>query len=354
MDKVTGIPDYLRRADEIDKRYAELQERYVELTKRVEELATFRELGLSINSLLELDELLETVIWKVTALFDSPKGIIYLLDPSSEKLVPRIARYGSELRREDELQKEPVAVGEGAVGKALAERFGTIVEGDDGYSYLVEPLIAKHEGIGVIEVARESAQGPFQRRDSNLLGAIGSQVAVAIHNALLYSLATTDSLTRLYVRRYFSLRLKEEFFAARRYKQPLSVLMIDIDHFKGFNDSYGHQTGDHVLKRIAEIITQNCRRSDIPCRYGGEELAVILAATGLKGAITVGEKIRQQISGRRFSFEKAKDLKITVSIGVASYRIGMRAPEELVARADEALYKAKRRGRNKVVAAEPG
>ncbi len=360
--------------------YAELLQRYTELSRRVEELAIFREIALAVNSILDLHNVLETVVSKVTALFDAPIGVIYLLDPSSEKLVPKVARYGNELRREDDVPKELVAVGEGPVGKALGERLGTIVESPDGYCSLVEPLIAKHEGIGVIEVSRRNTQGRFEQKDSNLLSVVSSQVAVAIHNALLYSLSTTDSLTKLYVRRYFNLRLKEEFFAARRYEQPLSILMIDIDHFKKFNDSYGHQTGDLVLKGIAEIIIQNCRRSDVACRYGGEELAVILVATGLKGARTVGEKMRQRVGQTVFSFgkgagqagkrpeestkeqpkkerakrrQKTKKPKVTVSIGVASYQTSMRTPEELVARADAALYKAKAKGRNAVVVAEP-
>jgi len=352
MGKVSAIPDLLKRADEIERRYAELHRRYVDLSKRVEELATFREIGLAVNSMLDFDEVLETVIWRVTALFDAPRGVIYLLDPSSEKLVAKIARYGSELRRGDDLKHEAVALGEGQIGKALSERRGTIAEDPDGYCRLIEPLIAKHEGIGVIEVARENAQAPFDQKDSDVLTLISSQVAVAIHNALLYSLAVTDSLTKLYVRRYFDLRLKEEFFAARRYKQPLSILMIDIDHFKSFNDRYGHQTGDFILKGIAEVIARSCRRSDVPCRYGGEELAVILAATGLKGAITVGEKIRRQVAQREFSFGRVSGLKITVSVGVAPYRMGMRTADDLVASADAALYKAKAKGRNTVVAVE--
>ena len=352
MSKVNGIPELLRSADEKDRRYVELHRRYMELSRRVEELSTFREIGLAINSILDFEDVLETIILKVTALFDAPLGVIYLLDPSSQKLVPKMSRYGSELRRQDDLRKESIAIGEGHVGKALAERLGAIAEGDDGYYYMVEPLISKHEGIGVIQIARKNSQGRFDRKDSNLLSVISSQVAVAIHNALLYSLATTDSLTKLHARRYFDLRLKEEFFAARRYKQPLSILMIDLDHFKSFNDRYGHQTGDFLLRGVAEIIIQNCRRSDVPCRYGGEELSVILAATGLKGATTVGEKMRHQVGQREFSFGRVRGLKITVSIGVASYRIGMRTPEELVDKADKALYQAKAKGRNAVVPAE--
>jgi diguanylate cyclase (GGDEF)-like protein len=353
MNRPTAIPELLRKADDIEKRYAELHKRYLDLTRRVDELATFREIGLAINSILDFDEVLETVIWKVTDLFDAPIAIVYLLDSPTDKLVPKIARNANELRREDELRSESVSIGEGPIGQALAERLGTIAEQPDGYSCLIEPLIAKHEGIGVIKLLRKSSDGPFDRNDSNLLSVISSQVAVAIHNALLYSLAITDSLTRLYARRYFDLRLREEFFAARRYKQPLSVLMIDIDHFKSFNDRYGHQTGDFVLKQIAQIITQNSRRSDVPCRYGGEEIAVILAATPLNGAIAVGQKIRGQVSGKEFSFGRIEGLKITVSIGVASHRLGMRAPDELVAAADAALYKAKAKGRNRVLPAEP-
>ncbi len=350
MSELTGVPELLRKADEIERRYAELHRRYIELRQQVEELSTFREIGLAVNPILDLDEVLETVILKITALFDAPVGIIYILDPLAETLAPKISRSGSELLRESDLREQPIPVGEGAVGKAIAERLGTIVETSDSCS-LVEPLISKHEGIGVIQITRSNARGRFDRKDSNLLSVISSQVAVAIHNALLYSLATTDSLTRLFVRRYFDLRLKEEFFAARRYKQPLSMLMIDLDHFKSFNDRYGHQTGDFLLRGVAEAVMQNCRRSDIPCRYGGEEFSVILAATGLKGAAAVGEKMRHQIGQKEFSVGRIKGLKITVSIGVASYRMGMRRPEDLVAGADAALYKAKARGRNAVVVA---
>ncbi len=353
MRKVSGIPELLKKADDIERRYAELHRRYLELSKRVDELSTFREIGLALNSILDFDEVLEAVIWKVTSLFESQRGLIYLLDSPSDKLIARIARQGSELRRADELEGRTVAIGEGPVGEVLAERLGTIVEEPDGSSSLLEPLVAKHEGIGVIQVSRGEPEGPFNRSDSNLLSVISSQVAVAIHNAMLYSLATTDSLTGLYVRRYFDLRLREEFFAARRYRQPLSVLMIDIDHFKSFNDRYGHQTGDFVLKEISRIIMENCRRSDVPCRYGGEEIAVILSATGLDGATTVGQKMREQISQREFSSTRVEGLKISVSVGVASYRIGMRTPEDLVAKADAALYTAKRRGRNRVIPAEP-
>jgi diguanylate cyclase (GGDEF)-like protein len=352
MSKVTGIPDLLRKADDMERRYAELHRRYLDLSRRVDELSTFREIGLAINFILDFDEVLEAAVWKVTALFEAPAGVIYLLDSGTDKLIPRIARQGNELRRADELQQDAVSLGEGPVGQALSERLGNIVQEPDGSSSLIEPLIAKHEGIGVIKLTRPGTQDPFTRNDSNLLSVISNQVAVAIHNALLYSLATTDGLTRLYVRRYFDLRLREEFFTARRYKQPLSVLMIDIDHFKSFNDRYGHQTGDFVLKEISQIISQNCRRSDVPCRYGGEEMAVILASTGLEGAVTVGQKIRQQVSDKEFAFGRVQELKLTVSVGVASYRIGMRTPEDLVSSADAALYKAKRKGRNRVIVEE--
>ena len=186
MSELTGVPEMLRRADEIERRYAELHRRYIELRQQVEELSTFREIGLAVNPILDLDEVLETVILKITALFDAPMGIIYILDPLAETLAPKISRSGSELLRESDLREEPIPVGEGAAGKAIAERLGTIVETSDSCS-LVEPLISKHEGIGVIQITRSNARGRFNRQDSNLLSVISSQVAVAIQNARLYA-----------------------------------------------------------------------------------------------------------------------------------------------------------------------
>jgi len=163
----------------------------------------------------------------------------------------------------------------------------------------------------------------------------------------LSGLAYKDELTRLFNRRYFNQKLQEEVERSRRYSRNLSLIMCDIDHFKKFNDTYGHQTGDKVLQKVAELIINNCRASDIPARYGGEEIAVILPETDINGAYRLAEKARIIIE------EKAADAAgtvVTVSMGVASFTGNKKTPEDLISAADKCLYKAKESGRNRTTA----
>ncbi len=162
----------------------------------------------------------------------------------------------------------------------------------------------------------------------------------------LKRLTITDDLTGLYNHRYFHQRLEEEKDRCIRMNVPLSLIMLDFDQFKAINDQYGHLFGDRVLKESAARLKTSCRRTDIICRYGGEEFTVILPGTSLEGAVQVAEKIRQ-------AFEKPLEqltpsVKVTVSLGVSALRAGETSTSELVARADTALLTAKRNGRNRV------
>ncbi len=161
------------------------------------------------------------------------------------------------------------------------------------------------------------------------------------------TLAITDGLTGVYVRRHLVERLEEEIGRSKRFGFHLSFLMVDIDHFKNFNDQYGHLVGDVVLRQVAETIKKNVREVDLVGRYGGEEFGVILVETEESGAFYVAERIRRAISERDF---KAYDenLKVTVSIGCAAYSEKMNQNPLIIEAADSALYQAKRQGRNKV------
>ncbi|SHE49514.1 GGDEF domain-containing protein [Desulforamulus putei] len=156
-----------------------------------------------------------------------------------------------------------------------------------------------------------------------------------------------DGLTKLFNHQYMKARLEEEINRARRFKRPLSVLMIDLDFFKRINDFYGHQSGDFVLRKVSELVLVNLRDEDIACRYGGEELAVILPETSLKEAAVVAERLLRSIEKTEFSLAGIEEpVQVTVSIGVAELNEGD-TPDRLLQRADEALYLAKRRGRNR-------
>ncbi len=164
----------------------------------------------------------------------------------------------------------------------------------------------------------------------------------------LAKLATTDGLTGLYNHRMFQERLTEEISRAKRYKRKLFVLMIDIDYFKKFNDNYGHQTGDEVLKTVARLIKENVRSVDFPARYGGEEFVLILPETDCEHAYNVGERIRKKVESYPFYLKDGSKVTITVSIGIACYPYDTEDKTELLKMADAALYYAKQKGRNRV------
>jgi diguanylate cyclase (GGDEF)-like protein len=165
--------------------------------------------------------------------------------------------------------------------------------------------------------------------------------------AELERLAITDALTGLYNRRFFQSRLAAEVARARRYGRVLSLVMLDLDNFKEINDQRGHQVGDHVLAEVGKILGGNVRASDIACRYGGEEFAVLLPETGPEQAGRAAEKLRTRLKEH---FQAGEDaLALTVSLGVASYPSACVADEnDLVKRADAALYEAKGLGRDRV------
>ena len=175
------------------------------------------------------------------------------------------------------------------------------------------------------------------------------QLALAEKNKRLSKLANRDALTGIYNRLYLEDYLSQKLIEARRYGRPLSVAMLDIDHFKKFNDTHGHLTGDLVLKRVAESVSKGCRKSDTATRYGGEEFCVILNGTpGAKGKL-VAERIRKTIE-RTEVLHDDQILKVTVSMGVAEFNPERHNEmEDVISEADQALYTAKETGRNRVV-----
>jgi diguanylate cyclase (GGDEF)-like protein/PAS domain S-box-containing protein len=179
------------------------------------------------------------------------------------------------------------------------------------------------------------------------------QLALSEKNKRLAKVANRDALTGLFNRLYFEDALAQKVLESRRYGTGLSLAMIDIDHFKRFNDTYGHLAGDEVLRRIAGIMAEGCRAADIVARYGGEEFALILPATSGDDAFPVADRLRGLIEAHVVRY-KDEDLRMTVSIGVASFDAARHdAQETLVDEADAALYEAKKSGRNRVVIARP-
>jgi diguanylate cyclase len=174
-----------------------------------------------------------------------------------------------------------------------------------------------------------------------------THIMQSVERARLFSQATRDGLTHLYNIRHFNLLLEAEFRNTATFKfRPLSIIMGDIDNFKHANDSYGHQSGDVILKEVAAIVQSKCRQIDVVARYGGEEFIVMLSGAKAKDAADVGEKIRSAVEARKFRFGEAV-YSTSISIGVAQYS-DEKNKDELVGKADKALYSAKHTGKNRV------
>ncbi len=173
---------------------------------------------------------------------------------------------------------------------------------------------------------------------------VGSDVESAYHEEI-YLMTIKDGLTGTYNKRFFLDALEKEMSRAQRYDRNLSMLMLDLDHFKNVNDSYGHLAGDHVLQVMARLISTRARREEVFCRYGGEEFAILLPETTIAGALELAEQIRTLVQSHTFIFE-GEEIAITISIGVSTTRSDRLSASEFVKMADGELYKAKLDGRN--------
>ncbi|MDX9746522.1 MAG: diguanylate cyclase [Syntrophales bacterium] len=170
---------------------------------------------------------------------------------------------------------------------------------------------------------------------------------IAVYEQRLIEMNMKDGLTGTYNRRFLNIRLREEINRALRYGNPLSLIMFDLDHFKAVNDIHGHPFGDHILQAVTVLIGTLIRNSDILARYGGEEFCCILPETNLDQARVIAERCRRTVEESMFRFQGI-DARITISLGITQMVDGMDTPEKLIDRADQALYTAKRGGRNRV------
>lgn len=326
------------------------------------ELTVLYEVSAVVSQEIELDSLLKRVLDTITGLspfnFEN-KGGIFIVD--GERLKLKVSK-GHDKEFLD-LHREMV-LGECLCG--LAAQTGEIITSSDSHEddrhtitypgmsshgHVIVPLVDADNILGVLYLYVPAGTG-VSKADIELLTAIGSQLGTAVGKARLYeetrSLALHDPLTGLANRNLMTVEIERTYSVAKRYGTPYSLVMLDLDHFKSFNDTYGHIVGDALLRRIAEIITGEVRDVDLAVRYGGEEFLIILSKAGLDSAVEIAERIRRRTETADFAEEGAKPVKITVSLGVASWDESIASGDELLSRADTALYKAKGNGRNRV------
>ncbi len=217
--------------------------------------------------------------------------------------------------------------------------------------FVCAPLMIENEIVGVLNL-NDNEKGVFNVGDLDYVLTVTELLSLSISNALLFerveTLSLTDGLTNLNNHQHMQSVLKNECVRSQRYKSPLSVVMLDVDHFKNVNDSFGHAKGDEVLIDVAQILKEVCRSNDIAARYGGEEFVLILPETGKEGAFQIAERIRMRVASHPFVHE-GRPFNVTISCGVTEYDEITMNPAKLLDLADQALYEAKQSGRNRTV-----
>ncbi len=317
-----------------------------------------------INQDLGLDYIVETLVDIVFSLIGQNKGtcLLYLVDQSRPKLNLLAARK--------EKEQSVIKDKEGDIFDSWVVKHTSPLLVEDSHkdfrfdsqklkgadkrqvgSLMSVPLISENKFLGILRLDNQGTQA-YSQEDLRLLAVISDIAAVAIENSEFFEkirdLAIHDSLTGLFAKNYFLERLKEECLVSRRQKTALSLLMLDVDLFKNYNDKFGHASGDIVLKRMSALIEEFLvSQNYLACRFGGEEFCILLMDKGEDQAMGVAGSLRKAIETARVTFRR-QETKITVSIGVAAFSPEMSGEDEFIRKADAAMYAAKEAGRNQV------
>ena len=213
------------------------------------------------------------------------------------------------------------------------------------------PLMIEQEIVGVLNI-NDVGQDSFDVGDLDFILNLSEFIAMSISNAVLYEqankLAVTDGLTGISNRQSVEKSLQIEFERSKRYNSPLSLIILDVDHFKDVNDTYGHQKGDEILIAFASLLKKACRTNDIAARYGGEEFVMVLPQSNAQGAFKIAERVREEMMKISFTGNES-NFAVTVSCGVAEFNKDYESINKLIAEVDQALYEAKNGGRNRTI-----
>lgn len=325
------------------------------LLQQADELDTLKKLSIHLTSSLDLPDVLDAVVTEAMRLIDNARDVNIFLykglklsfgaalnadgvrnkpwsTPRSNGLTYTVARSGEMLIIED-MQNHPL------YKTAPSDWTGSIIG---------MPLKVGEVVVGVMNLSRMTVGG-FSRSELRLLSLLSDQAAVAISNASLHQMisrqAYSDTLTGLPNRRALDERLEEEVLAARRNSYSFAVIMMDLDGFKAVNDTYGHSTGDNVLRIVFNQMARGVRNTDFLARYGGDELTLILSQTEMASAQVVAEKILEGMRNIKYTLPDGSRLKLGVSGGIAIYPVHARNGSDLLRAADAALYHAKKHNR---------
>lgn len=348
------------------RKIEEQRDNLEEMERKNRQLRTLIEINTYIANSLEKDEVLKRILNQTKILLNCESSSILLVDRGLKQLNFSVLSKDEE---GDILKDTSLRMGEGIAGTVWQNGIPILIndaQNDPRFSdradkkaktvtrsIIAVPLTVNGEIIGVIE-AINKIHGGFTVFDMQVLQFVSTQSAIAINNASLYNNAIRDGMTKLYISKYFRERLQEEWNRSSRKGHTLSVVIFDIDNFKGINDTYGHQAGDASLKAVALTLASQVRDQDVVARIGGEEFAVLLPGTDLATACRIADRLRVQVAAIRLPATDSEQL--TLSMGIADCKgrdCPMHGPQAdhrdlLMHRADLALYQAKALGRNRV------
>jgi diguanylate cyclase (GGDEF)-like protein len=335
-----------------------------EYEKQIFDLRQLLEVSKSLNSMLEYNILIDSILLNVMGQMKVLKAGIFAkkgLDSSSFSLHRNYKGFEIDHGVDYSIPEDHPAISlfSRQYGcytlEDIAQRLGSL-DGLEGMASLgpslIVPLKAKGAINGLLLVGDKIDEEDFDVYEREYALNLAGLAAVAINNAFLFEMTTTDMMTRLKMKHYFYSVLIERMSESVSSGVPLSVIMIDIDFFKKVNDAHGHSFGDAVLKNVAHILQACVRGNDLAARYGGEEFCVLLPSASLDRARQVAERIRSSVASTATSYED-RSLAVTVSLGVAQYDPARdHSAKSLIDRADRALYSSKENGRDRVTAAE--
>lgn len=333
-----------------------------ELESRLAEIFFTHEFFKALTSFTSVDDVCSLIVDGCNGILGAEISCVYLFNREDWTLHLR----ASQGRSEDAFRRV-VPVSETILGYAFRE--GAIQEVDveptgksaawatpecGVRSQAAVPLRIGANVFGVMIMASASVR-ELTAAESERLAVLGNQSSLSLQNALLHGelerLSVTDRLTELYNHGYFQQRLDEEFKRSQRFGHVMSLIMLDIDDFKQFNDTHGHPKGDTILKAVSTVIREQLREMDIAARYGGEEFVIVLPETELEGALAVAERVRAGVAAIRVPDLVENNAVTTVSVGVSSFPMHAESSLRLLESADAAMYRAKRSGKNRVESA---
>ena len=311
-------------------------------------------------SLLSLEQISSVLIDRLPSVFSIDYFTLFLYDQDKRKL-NLMCHNHPEIESSFSIPLSSSPIMEAAVlrGQYIREQdFSTssYYRGADnplfkkGY-FVSIPLMIEKEIVGLLNI-NDVGQDSFDVGDLDFILNLSEFIAMSISNAVLYEqankLAVTDGLTGISNRQSVEKSLQIEFERSKRYNSPLSLILLDVDHFKDVNDTYGHQKGDEILIAFASLLKKACRANDIAARYGGEEFLMILPQSNAQGAFKIAERVREEMMKISFTGNES-NFAVTVSCGVAEFNKDCESINKLITVADQALYEAKNGGRNKTI-----